>query len=511
MSGKRKLIIGLVIAVLLAGGGAFAYYRMAAPPGEEWISYDSKEVTAEIDRQLSGLDMESLIKNKEHYVVEKSISDIQKAVKAGELSRQEITAICLYRIKTLDQSHHGYNSVISINPHAMEEAKRQDEQAGSGENSGDLPLLGIPVMLKDNINTADMPASAGAAALADFTAKEDAELVKKLKSQGAIILGKNNLSEFANYMSSVMPAGYSGRKGQTVNPFDPLKISPSGSSSGSAVAVTANLVPVSIGTETDGSIVAPSSANSVVGFKPTRGHISAEGILPLIKEIDTPGPIARTVQDAALVYSSASQKDVSPEWNKEEMKGKHIGLVKYEYSDEEMLKKLKASVEDMGARVTEVAIDEKDIDVFTNIKFSFKKDFEDFAQTYNLPIKKLDDLIAFNKEDPDRRCKYGQDLLEEANERKEADLKPIETAIKNADSVLAALFDENRLDGLVFLGSSGSSAPAAAGYPELTVPFGKDGKGVPQGATFVTRHGEDEKLLNLGYSFEANTGGREQP
>ncbi|WP_243095330.1 amidase family protein [Lachnotalea sp. AF33-28] len=271
---KKIAFIVFIILVLLALAalGVVLYIKKNAPPGEEWISYHSGEVTDTIDRQLEGLDAEEIVWEKGSYVIEKSIQEIQEAVRAEKISYEELTAICLYRIKTFDQCEKGYNSVISVNPDAMAEARQKDENR---KQNPEIPsdIYGIPVMLKDNINTADMPTSAGAEAFSDFYPSADAGLVKALKDNGAIILGKNNLSEFANYVSNIMPSGYSGSKGQTTNPFGPLKISPSGSSSGSAVAVTANLTPVSIGTETDGSIVAPAAANSTVGFKPSRGSL----------------------------------------------------------------------------------------------------------------------------------------------------------------------------------------------------------------------------------------------
>lgn len=268
MSKKGKTAV-LSIAIILVIGFLFGvvFISKVIPPGEEWISYQNDEVIQIIDAQLQGIDMESVVKEKSGYIVEKSIHEIQQEVEKGNLSYEEITAVCLYRIKTMDQKENGLNSVITINPDAMEEARNRDREYRRDQGSRS-ELYGIPVMLKDNINTAGMATSAGAEAFADFYPEKDAEVVKNLKENGAVILGKNNLSEFANYLSRTMPAGYSGRKGQTVNPFGPLKLSPSGSSGGSAVAVTANLVPVSVGTETDGSIIAPAAANSVVGLKP---------------------------------------------------------------------------------------------------------------------------------------------------------------------------------------------------------------------------------------------------
>lgn len=507
MSKKLKITIRLVLLFfILAVGAVILYIKKTAPPGEDWIAYNNDKVIEAIDRQLQAIDTDSLIREKEQYVVGKSIEEIQKAVKEGQITYEELTAVCLYRIKTLDQKEKGYNSVISINEHAMEEAVKRDSgiRETGKETSG---IYGIPVMLKDNINTSDMPTSAGAEAFSAFCPSEDAELVKKLKENGAVILGKNNLSEFANYVSSVMPSGYSGNKGQTVNPFGPLKISPSGSSSGSAVAVTADLVPVSVGTETDGSIVAPSSANSVVGFKPTRDSISGEGILPLIRKIDTAGPIAKSVKDAAIAYEGATGAQISQDFDKDALSGKTIGIVSYEYNDAGMLSELKKKLQELGADTVDVELDAGKVTVFNLIHLTFRKDYEDYAAEYGLPMKTLKDLLRYNEEEPKRRIKYGQDWLEEAENAPGTD-DEISKSIQTADQVLDTLFREKNLDGIAFLNSTASTYPAAAGYPELTVPFGADKNNVPQGITFAARPGEDEKLLNLGYSFESHVNGR---
>ena len=508
MSRKAKVILSsiLIFSVVLAAG-ILLYVKKMAPPGEEWILYGREEVIGTIDGQLKGMDIERIVAEKETYVAGKSIQEIQSYVQEGKLNYEELTAICLQRIKTLDQKEKGYNSVICVNAHAMEEAREKDAQYPDGQEdiSG---IYGIPVMLKDNINTADMPTSAGAEAFSDFYPEKDAELVEKLKADGAIILGKNNLSEFANYLSGVMPAGYSGRKGQTVNPFSPLKISASGSSSGSAVSVTADLVPVSIGTETDGSIVAPASANSVVGFKPTRGNISSEGIFPLLRKVDTAGPVAKSVKDAAIAYQAASGIRISTEFQKDALTGKRIGVAGYEYNDGEMLSRMKTKLEELGADVIDVDLTSEDVIIFNNIRLSFKQEFEEYAKTYGLPIKTLDELLKYNQEEPERRIKYGQDYLEDAQAAQDTDSDEMELSIQSAEQILGDLFQSKSLDGIVFLNSSGSTIPAAAGYPELAVPFGKDKKGVPQGVTFVAQPGEEEKLLNLGYSFEAHVKGR---
>lgn len=510
MKKRIKLIGGLVLAaVILLGVSLYIYIKNTAPPGEEWIAYDNDQVLRSIDKQLQGIDVKTLAETKEGLVLEKNISQIQKAVKSGDISYEELMAIYLNRMKEFDQQERGWNSVITVNPKAMEEAKAADAARKAGGEKASA-LYGIPIMLKDNINTAGMAASAGAAAFADYVPEEDADIVKALKKQGAIILGKNNLSEFANYVSSVMPSGYSGRKGQTVNPFNPLKQSPSGSSSGSAVAVTGNLVPASIGTETSGSIAGPAAANCVVGFKPSRDSVSSEGIFPLIKKIDTAGPIAKTVEDVAVVYNAISGQNISL-GDEDTLQGKTIGLFMYEYNDQDRLQRLADQLSDMGAKVVLLDPDEKGILVNNLISCSFKKDFEDFAAEYDLPIQKLDDLLKFNRDNPERRIKYGQDLLEEANGMKRADLTQIDDSIRKGRALLDSYLKKQAMDAIVFLNTSGSETAAAAGYPELSVPFERDKKGVFYSATFVTGSGEDQKALEIGLCFEKNVKGRVVP
>ena len=510
MKKKYKIFIGILILFFCIAAGGFLYYKMSAPPGEEWLAYHNEELISNIDSQLSGLDITSIVQNKEKFVIEKEITDIQDTIKDGRLTYEELTAICLYRIKTLDQKEHGLNSVLTINPHAMDEA-RQKDQRYSDRTEDISEIFGIPVLLKDNINTAGIPTSAGAAALADFIPAEDADVAANLKKHGAIILGKNNLSEFAGYMSSTAPAGYSNAKGQTINPFGPLKISASGSSSGSAVSVTANLAPVSIGTETDGSIVAPASAGSVVGFKPTRSTVSGTGILPLIKQIDTPGPIAKNVQDAAVVYNAMSDQAIIPAWDKDYLQDKTIGLASYEYNDKSQVSILKEALQNAGAKVIDIQLSQEGVFVFSNIHLTLKKDYEDFASIYDLPVKTLDNLITLNNKEKDKNAKYGQDYLEEAAKTAITSSDEISKSIEKAASLLNTAFKENGLDGIAFLNSTASTLPAAAGFPELTIPLGKDKNGVPQGATLTVPSGEDETLLKMGYSFQEYTKGRIYP
>lgn len=509
MKKAYKIIGGIVLFLLVAIFAIFFYIKRTAPPGEEWIAYGNETLIEIIDHQIHDLDMERILEEKEELVLEKSVEELQQAVRQGELTYEELTAIYLHRIKTLDQREHGYNSVMAIAPDAVEQAgKRDEERLRADEGTVFPPLFGIPVMLKDNIHTADMPSSAGTVAFEEFIPEKDAELVQKLREQGAVVIGKNNLSEFAYYVSSTMPSGYSGKKGQTVNPFGPLKISPSGSSSGSAVAVTANLIPISIGTETAGSIMGPASANSVVGFKPTRDTVSGEGIFPLVKKVDTAGPIAKTVRDAALAYEAISGETVSLSLQRTSLEGMTIGLVSYDYEDASMIRKIKNGLEKSGARVKEITLDGSGVQVQNIIAQTFKQDFKDFTGLHGYPITELQNLIEFNRADPDRRARYGQDLLEEANEVAQPDVTQIEASIRQAQAQLDTLFEENGLDAIAFLKTSASTEMAASGYPELCVPFGEDEKGEPMGVTFGGLYREDEKLLNIGYAFEQFEKGR---
>lgn len=514
MSRKRKIIGGILLLLFLCIAGVFIYLKAVIPPGEEWIAYNSGKITADIDRQLEDLDIDTLISEKESLVLEKNIDELQQAVGQGKLTYEELAAICLYRIKTLDQSRHGYNSVTEVAVDVLEQARACDTARSALLQSGiqfpPSPLFGIPVLLKDNINTADIPTSAGAEAFSTFLPREDAALVRTLREQGAVILGKNNLSEFANYLSSVMPSGYSGKAGQTVNPFGPLKISPSGSSSGSAVSVTANLAPVSFGTETAGSISGPAAANSVVGFKPSRGSISAEGIMPLIQAVDTPGPIAKCVSDASLAYGALSGSYADLSGQEDALNGAVIGLLTYDYNQEDMIPQLKTALEHAGAQVKELP-GIQDVSVQNIIYLTFRRDFEAYALKYGLPITTLKELIAYNQEDSRRRIRYGQDLLEAADGVEQCDDGPIKGSIQEAQEILDSLFSEHGLDAVVFLNSTASATVSAAGYPQLTVPLGMDKKGVPQGATFAAEYGRERKLLELGYSFEQNVQGRFRP
>lgn len=323
---KQRFLIGLIS---LMGLLVWSCAGPKAPPAAE-LPTDSlaSELHQAIDKQLQGIDRTAL-RAKSDLIMEQSISQLQSAISRGQLSYADLTAFYLDRIETFHSAKTNLAAVISINPQAMAEARALDASPES-----DRPALsGIPVLLKDNINTKTMPTSGGTLALKDFYPSDDAGLVKQLQSQGAIILGKTNLSELANFISDKLPDGFSARGSQTLNPFDPGQLSPLGSSSGSAAAVAANLSAIALGTETTGSIIAPAHIRSLVGYKPSHGLLSTEGILPLASSMDSPGPLAKSVEDARILVNGLVAADQQiPQPDKADLTGRRIGLWPGEHS-----------------------------------------------------------------------------------------------------------------------------------------------------------------------------------
>ena len=434
---KFLKVIG-IIAVLLVIIGAAAYWfilKKFTPEAETPAMYNQERIVKTIEDQLKETDVQKA-RTKAPLIIEKNITELQQAIAEGTLTYEELTAFYLDRILQFDQIDNGMNSISEINPQAIKEAKAFDQQASQTPKK---PLYGIPVTLKENINTTNMISSAGAYALRTFKPKEDAEVVKKLTEAQALILGKVNLSELANYMSMKAPSGYSSKHGQTLNPYGPLKITPSGSSSGSGASVTMNIGAFSLGTETMGSIVSPASHQSVVGFKPTQSSVSGEGVLPLAPSLDTVGPIARSVVDAAQGYN-AFKKDTVPsidstKFTKNNLQGQRIGLLEMPSAEEEFATAKKA-LQKAGAEVIPVTPDMEGIDGGKVISNEFKFALEEFAKRYDLPFKTLEELIAYNQQDKKVRAKYGQDLLEADVNKKQPDKEIIQTTVIHSQNEL---------------------------------------------------------------------------
>ena len=480
-----------------------------------------------------------LDKLKNDWLLEAAIEDIQNKLHNEEITSQDLVLMYLDRIAEFDQSGPKINSIIEINPDALQIAASLDYERKTKGSRG--PLHGIPVLLKDNINTGDnMHTSAGSLALADSYAKEDAFLAKKLREAGAIILGKTNLTEWANFMAEEMPTGYSSRGGQTLNPYG-AGFMAGGSSAGSAAAIAANLAAVSVGTETSGSILSPASQNSLVGIKPTVGLISRTGVIPISHTQDTAGPIARTVTDAAILLQALQgqdEKDAVTGTNKllevdftahllkDGLRGKRIGIARktyFDYLNDSQLEVMNTAIEkltELGAEVIEsVEIPSTDADWDINVLlYEFKAGINAYLKNVDpsVGIRSLGDIIRFNNETGEPALKYGQKVMEESEETKgltdPAYLKSLEKdhylSRKNG---IDAVMQEHKLDGIVFPNNFGAMIPAKAGYPSITVPAGYTDEGEPVGITFTGGAYSEPALIEMSYGFEQGTKHRKPP
>jgi len=487
---------------------------------------------------------------------EATIDDLQARMAAGTLTARELTAAYLARIAEIDQAGPRLNSVIEVNPDALKIAERLDAERKAGRVRG--VLHGLPVLLKDNIATADrMETTAGSLALVGAKPLRDAPLVARLREAGAVILGKTNMSEWAYFRGNRGISGWSARGGQTRNPYA-LDRNPSGSSSGSAVAVAANLCVVAIGTETNGSIMSPASSCGIVGLKPTVGRVSRTGIIPISVTQDTAGPMTRTVRDAALVLAAISGPDEADEatthsplgaavdlaapFRREALKGARVGFVRGPFGFhprmDAVMDEIVAQLREAGAEV----VDAVKIDALT--KFGAQQgellsyEFKDGVNRYlaklgpEAPVKTLADVIAFNERNRARELQFfGQETLITAEargpltDRAYLDAREACQRFTRAEGIDATM-DQGKFDVLVMLtrgpahltdpvngdSSSGGSASlaAVAGYPNVTVPAA-DVYGLPVGVSFVGRAWSEAKVLALAADFEARTKARREP
>lgn len=459
----------------------------------------------------------------------------------------------LERIASMDRQGPQLRSIIELNPDALQIARALDAERAAGTVRG--PLHGVPVVIKDNIATGDkMATTAGSLALDDICASRDAYLVERLRAAGAVILGKTNLSEWANIRSSRSASGWSGRGGLSRNPYA-LDRSTSGSSSGSAAAVAARLTRMAIGTETDGSIVSPSSIMGVVGLKPTVGRISRDGIIPISHTQDTPGPITRTIRDAALLLTALAGADPRDPatlgapapgdylgaLSKDALRGARIGVAREYFTGhdevDQQIERAIAQLTLLGAEVIDpidlpkVSYDTEEQAVLLH---EFKHDLPLWLATFapHAPIRTLADLIAFNEAQRAREMPYfGQELFIQAQALGGLDsdvyLQALAACRKGArDDGIDHVIGEQRLDAIVaptggtawltdlINGDSagdGFSTPAAvAGYPHLTVPAGLV-RGLPVGLSFVGPAWSEARMLGFGYAFEQATQWRSEP
>ncbi len=474
---------------------------------------------------------------------EKSLTDIQTALNNGQLTSESLVQAYLKRIAAIDQSGPTLNSIIAINPDAIRIAHQLDKERAQGKLRG--PLHGIPILLKDNIESLDpIPTTAGSLALKDNISDRDAPIVARLRSAGAIILGKTNLSEWANIRSSHSISGWSAVGGLTRNPYA-LSRNTCGSSSGSGVAIAASLAVMAVGTETDGSITCPSAINGLVGFKPTVGLLSQKYIIPISHSQDTAGPMARSVYDAAVLLNAMSTLPASPDYvrhlNNTSLKGLRLGVMRplsgYHPGADAVFEQTLAALEKAGAVLVEVKIIDSISDISKNeftvllseLKHNLNAYLADTPKT--VKTRSLAELIAFNREHATAEMPYfGQDLFEAAQQSSDLQSADYQRALANSGKVARTQLDSllaqyevaalvapsgspawttDLLNGDHYLGSA-STLPAVAGYPHLTVPMGTV-QGMPVGISIITGQWQDSKALQIGHAIEQETLARQPP
>lgn len=491
-------------------------------------------------------------------LVEMTIAQLQAGMAAGDFTAEEITAAYIERIEKLDQDGPRVNSVLQINPEALEIARALDAEPQAQGPRG--PLHGIPILLKDSIDTADqMYTTAGSLALMQSRPARDAFVAARLREAGAILLGKTNMSEWANYRSIRSSSGWSGRGGQCRNPYV-LDRSPCGSSSGSGAAVAASFCAAALGTETFGSIVCPSGVNGVVGIKPTVGLLSRSGVIPISHNQDTVGPHGRTVADAAVVLGAMVGVDADDPMTQasagkfhtdytqfldpQGLKGARIGVARKHFTGhsektDALFEAAIAAMREAGAIIVDPAdipsIDEisKSDSQSTVLLYDFKHDLNAYLAERNDPeIRTLADLIAFNEAHADQELKYfGQERFLMAQEKGERTESAYVEALATNHRLgrregIDAILQQYDLDALVAPtnipawvidlvngnGSRGGSAgPAAmAGYPLISVPMGSS-FGLPVGLTFMGTAFSEPTLIRLAYAFEQVTQARQAP
>jgi amidase len=485
---------------------------------------------------------------------ELTIAELQEKMTKGDLTARSIAEAYLSRIESIDKAGPKLNSVIEVNPEALAIADKLDEERRNNRIRG--PLHGIPILIKDNINTADkMMTTAGSLALSGHHPATDAFIVTQLREAGALILGKTNLSEWANFRSSRSSSGWSSRGGQTLNPYV-LDRSPCGSSSGSGTAVASNLCAIAIGTETDGSIACPASVNGVVGIKPTVGLWSRSGIIPISESQDTAGPMARTVKDAAILLGAlmridpddkamADRKASAPVdyttfLDTNALKGKVIGIDKALLKGHEVIDALlEKAIEQMkSAGATVLTVDFKSKfntvskDEYERLLFEFKDGLNRYLQKNNAPVKTLAELIEFNNKNADRVMPFfRQEIFEEAQAKGDVTSPEFQALTKRinsgARSVFKEVFTANKLDAVCgpangpgwcidlvngdFFTGYGMYSPAAiAGYPSVTVPMGFV-NGLPIGISFLGEAYSEGKLISIAFAYEQLSKNRAKP
>jgi len=520
-----------------------------------WKTYnDSSEVAASQDHEKSRMRfklIQSRVSDKNetfrplyHEVAEMSVTDydqlkplileqdiptIQRHIKDGKLTYEKLVRFFLYRIYRFElDSSTTLHTIIALNENVVEEARELDNLISEDRH----PIFGMPILLKDNIGTAGMNTTAGAIALKDNETK-DAFIVEQLKKNKALILGKVNLSEWAYYMCNGCPLGYSAIGGQTLNPYGRGVFETGGSSAGSGTSVAANYAVAAVGTETSGSILSPSSLNSVVGLKPTIGLLSRSGIVPISSTLDTPGPMTKNVIDNAILLSAMTGKDMADDksvstdekyfeavLNPVSLKGKRLGVFKDLLETDSIYRSTIDKLKKQGVEIIEFNAPEVSMDGFlTLLNIDMKNDLPKYLKdnapnTELIPVRNLKDIVEFNLSDSLLLIPYGQSIfdgiLKDSTTLEE--LEVIKSRLeKNGRLFFDTAMDQENLDAILSINNYHAGYAAVAKYPALTIPMGYKETGEPISLTFIAKPFHENDLLGLGRAFEIATKIRKPP
>ena len=452
------------------------------------------------------------------YILEQDIPTIQKHVKAGRLTYEQLTLFYLYRIYKYELDQNTYlNAIISLNPNVLDQARKLDQEV---KDQGSHLVYGMPILLKDNIDALPMATTAGAAAMAQNYPKKSAFLVEQLRSKGALILGKVNMSEWAYYFCQGCPVGYSAMGGQTLNPYGRRIFETGGSSSGSGAAVAANYAIAAIGSETSGSILSPSGKNSLVGLKPTIGAVSRSGIVPISSSMDTAGPMTKNVIDNAILMSALVGVDPNDSYSFESLpirfdyldtisfKGLRLGLNR-NFEEDSLMKIAVDKIKSEGAEIILFTPPKINLDQFrtlldVDMRSDLPKYFTSFAHS-KLGLDSLKDVVDFNAKDSLLHAPYGQGIFQRIikENRYQADFESTKKLIMlTAQSYFQDVIDNYNLDAFLSIDNYSALNAAAAHFPALGVPMGYTASGQPKNITFIAPSKNEQLLLELGAAFE---------
>ena len=489
------------------------------------ISSDKNDLIAGYEKEIKKF-IETKYDNLTHKILEKSIPEIQQSIINEDYSYYDLTLFYISRIYLIEFNENTYlNSLISINKNALDEAKLRDKEGNTDIHS----IFGIPILLKDNIGFEGLATTAGAHSLQNNYTR-DAFIVEGLKEKGAIILGKTNLSEWANYFCSGCPNGYTALGGQTLNPYGRMTIDTGGSSSGSGVATTSNLSSVSLGSETSGSILSPSSANSLVGMKPTIGNVSRSGIIPISSTLDTAGPMTKYIIDNIIVYNAINEFDSQDTYSKQNediqiqnvinFKPSKIKLGYYSsfYKNDDAYKNAIDFLRQKQIELIEIDAPKVNMTGFAKIlDEDMRNDLKDYFLKYgndDLSVNDIKSIIDYNNLDSIERSPYGQSIFKKIirdTMPKDDFLKLKLRLMAEGNKFYDIPIDKHKLDAVLSINNYHAGYAAAAHNPALTVPMGLRENNEPAGLTFISKSNSEQTLYELGHYFESNFSGRVPP